>query len=439
MPAAESSSISGSLTESEPLADQRWLLIERIVATIPFQKSTRLRDLLRYMAEQSIRGLHAELTEQRIGTAVFHKPVRYSPVEDSSVRVQVRQLRLKLHEYFDGEGRGETLVVEIPKGSYTTIFRLRESYAAKPAGESLTPDSIPAVPKKKSRLQIEVALPWGIASCLAVAMLVLLWMRPTAARPPASPPWPLSSVFSNDLETRAIVADTNYGMMRIVSGRSASLDEYLRSNFHAQPRAREMTSRESLLMSYISDSLLTSYADLIVVNTLGNLAGAERSRLMIRSARDLHLRDIRTGNFILVGSPGSNPWVSLFEPRLSFVEREGVVGESNKYFENLHPQPGEKKIYEGLKDTGSAGADYATISLLPTESGHGNVLLIQGLQQESTEAAGLFLADAEQRERLLKAVGAAPGQTVYFEALIRTQNMDGTPDAASIMAVRILH
>src|ERR1700691_5620385 len=86
--------------------DERWQLIERILATSPFQKSVRLPDLLRYMAERSIHGHPEDLTEHRIGSAVFGKPADYSPTEDSSVRVHVRQLRLKLHEYFDSpEGR----------------------------------------------------------------------------------------------------------------------------------------------------------------------------------------------------------------------------------------------------------------------------------------------------------------------------------------------
>ena len=104
-------------------ADIRWQLIERITASPPFQKSTRLRDLLRFMAERTIHGHPQDLTEHRIGSAVFGKPDDYSVVEDSSVRVHVRQLRLKLHEYFDGEGRDETCIVEIPKGAYTTVFR----------------------------------------------------------------------------------------------------------------------------------------------------------------------------------------------------------------------------------------------------------------------------------------------------------------------------
>src|SRR5207253_7149506 len=74
-------------------SDQRWQLVQRIVASPPFQKSGRLRDLFQYITEQTIHGYGHELTEQHIGEAVFHKPSGYSPLEDSSVRVHARQDR----------------------------------------------------------------------------------------------------------------------------------------------------------------------------------------------------------------------------------------------------------------------------------------------------------------------------------------------------------
>ena len=92
------------------MVDPRWQLIERITASPPFQKSARIRELLRYMAERTLHGQAQDLTEHRIGSAVFGKPQDYSVVEDSSVRVHIRQLRLRLHEYFDGEGRNETRI-----------------------------------------------------------------------------------------------------------------------------------------------------------------------------------------------------------------------------------------------------------------------------------------------------------------------------------------
>src|SRR6266853_296813 len=129
--ASPQTSVSQPPVTDDLLGDERWRLVQRIVSSTPFQKSTRLRDLLQYVSEQTIHGNAHELTEQHIGNALFHKPSDYSPLEDSSVRVHARQLRLKLHEYFDEEGRNEPVILNIPKGSYAPVFR--------PAAKAATP------------------------------------------------------------------------------------------------------------------------------------------------------------------------------------------------------------------------------------------------------------------------------------------------------------
>ena len=70
--------------------------MERIAQTEPFRKSTRLPPLIRYLARCSITGDRDGLTEQMIGRAVFGKSKDYTTAEDGSVRVYVRQLRLRL-------------------------------------------------------------------------------------------------------------------------------------------------------------------------------------------------------------------------------------------------------------------------------------------------------------------------------------------------------
>jgi hypothetical protein len=75
----------------------------------------------------------------RTGTAAFGKAWDYSPIEDSSVRAHARQFRLKLHEYFDSEGRDETMIVETPKGAYTNIFRATKHAEVEP---------VPIVPRQ---------------------------------------------------------------------------------------------------------------------------------------------------------------------------------------------------------------------------------------------------------------------------------------------------
>lgn len=414
-------------------SDSRWLLIERITASPPFQKSARLRDLLRFLAERTLHGHHQDLTEHNIGHVVFGKPKDYSVVEDSSVRVHVRQLRLKLHEYFDGEGRGERYIVEIPKGAYSTLFRAVEPEASEAA---------PPVPRTRWQKPLMRWLPWALAALFLVTTVVAR-LRPTSAGSQA-PPWPLSALFHQpNSPVQVVVADINYGMMRLVEEQPVTLEQYLSPSYRGgSPIVNDHpTPREARVARYLSGSLLTSYADLVTVSNLMRLAGNSSDWLAVRSARELHPRELETGNFVFIGSPSSNPWVSYFQGKLNFQEREGVVGESPKFFQNLHPKPGEQDTYRGLAFTGSAGTDYATISLLPLPSGRGSVLILQGLQQEGTEAAGLFLADAENRRKLEQALGfsGAPKQPVYFEALIRTDAIAGSSNATSIVSARLLH
>src|SRR5882757_802189 len=146
--------------------DERWQLVQRIVCSAPFQKSTRLRELLQYLVEQTLHGNAHELTEQHIGNALFHKPSDYSPLEDSSVRVHVRQLRLKLHEYFNEDGRNEPVILEIPKGSYAPVFRAAQK--AEMLLAAVEPKTIAAVAWPRWAM-----LPWGLCALLALTCGVL--------------------------------------------------------------------------------------------------------------------------------------------------------------------------------------------------------------------------------------------------------------------------
>lgn len=417
-------------------ADERWQLVQRIVSSAAFQKSTRLRELLQHISERTIHGCSQELTEQQIGEVLFHKPSGYSPLEDSSVRVHVRQLRLKLHQYFDEEGRGEPLILEIPKGSYSPHFRA----ASRPIAP---PIEIAPLREAGFRIRPRLLFPWVLCAVMAIACLALLFQlrSGTAADAgvrPAILPWPFSQVFDKHHQTAVVVADSNYGMSRILTSQPGSLDQYLRRQFADAPEMRRVIPAGSPFDEYISNSTLTSFADVSDVVTLVKMAGSLQNQVAIRYPRDLRIRDLDHENFIFIGSPASNPWVSLFQDKLNFRESEGAVGNSVKAFLNLHPQPGEQARYEGLRWTGTGGEDYATISLLPNATHDGSVLILQGLQQEGTEAAGRFLADEQSRQQLRHALGlnSVGSEDVWFEALIRSRTVSGAPNSTTLIAVR---
>lgn len=418
------------VSSQELRKDPRWQLVERILATEPFRKSARSCDLLRYLAERAILNQSDDLTETKLGHALFGKAIDYSPTEDSTVRVHVRQLRLKLHEYFDGDGRNESWVVEIPKGSYSATFRLRE------AETQLSRE-------KQTRPQFMQILPWGLAVAFLLTT-ILAWNHRYEAHIPQTAPWPLATLFQNGNQpVQIVVADANYGMLNLMNGHQASLQDYLSPAYRTgqEPRGVPETEGEQRIRQYLSRSILTSYADLAVVDSLLRLDGLDRSRLVLRPAKSLQARDMEDGSFVLIGGPASNPWVSYFQDRLNFRERNDSKGRSAACFDNVLPAVGEPQSYCGLPFTGSSGVDYATISLLPLSSSHGSTLIIQGLQQEGTEAAGAFLADPANRQKLQSMLGVSSTDRapVYFEALLQIKSVQGAPiGETSIVTARRL-
>lgn len=420
--------------EQDLTSDPRWELIQRILQSPPFQKSANLHGLLPYLAEHSIRGEREVLTERQIGRAAFGKPEDYSPAEDSAVRVHVRQLRLRLHEYFAHAGPSESLLVEIPKGSYALEFTPKYG-----TPEIVAPQPVPIAPSKETTSTR--AFPWRDLllwiALAAAALCAMGWYRAVKANASSHAiPWPLNAVIQPNQETRVIVSDSS-SMLRLLGDKELTLDQYLQPDFRSSLIPPHLPPNLARLVDYISGSQLTSFADLVVASSIARLGARSGNTIQITSARNLNLRDLEEGNYVFIGSPTSNPWVGLFTGRLNFqVVEEGVGGKMS--FLNKKPLSGEQERYEGLPRTGSAGEEYATISLLPTSTGHGNVLILQGLRQEGTEALGELLQSSEYRAQLQKTlhISGDASKPVYFEALIHARVVAGAPVSISIVATR---
>lgn len=416
-------------------SDPRWKLVERILLTAPFQSSTNLHGLLSYLAERSIQSSGEPPTERQIGIAVFGKASDYSPAEDSAVRVHIRQLRLRLHEYFAQEGRKETLRVEIPRRSYTLEFHetIPELLPLVAPPLPVKPIPHPAPDVSRPGAAAQKVLLWLALTVAAVCAVG--WYHAAAGVAHARAPWPLNTVIQQGQQTRVVVSDSSL-MLRLVGQHQITLDEYLQPGYRKSLIPPNLPDNLERLTDYVLESQLASFADLSTIAALMKVAGPLDKQVVITSARDLDRRDLEQGNYVFVGSPTSNPWVALFADKLNFQEVEQDVG-GRIYFLNRNPLPGEKTQYEGLESTGSTGEDYATISVLPGPIGQGNVMVLQGLRQEGTEALSALLADAGDRDRLQKAVQrGAQSSSPYFEALIRSQAVAGAPVSVNIVAVR---
>src|SRR5437879_6210629 len=106
--------------------DSRWDVVQKVAGSAAFHRSPRLRELLIYICDRALQNRPQDLREQQIGCAVFGRKQDYNPGEDNIVRVEIRQLRKRLDEYFAGEGKDDTFVILIPKGAYVPVFEPRE-------------------------------------------------------------------------------------------------------------------------------------------------------------------------------------------------------------------------------------------------------------------------------------------------------------------------
>jgi serine/threonine-protein kinase len=99
--------------------------VDRILASRIFSRSDRLTRFLRFSVEQTLAGHGGQLKEQLIGVEVFDRKPDYDPRIDPIVRVEARRLRTKLKAYYTSPGRGDCILVGLPKGTYVPVFRSR--------------------------------------------------------------------------------------------------------------------------------------------------------------------------------------------------------------------------------------------------------------------------------------------------------------------------
>lgn len=100
--------------------------VQRISESAAFKHSERRQNFLRYIVEEALAGRADRLKGYVIATEVFGRPSSFDPQIDPIVRIEAGRLRDKLHEYYATEGRADTIVIDLPKGSYVPAVRMTE-------------------------------------------------------------------------------------------------------------------------------------------------------------------------------------------------------------------------------------------------------------------------------------------------------------------------
>lgn len=400
-------------------------LLERIAASAAFQKSQRARELLEYLGKRSIEESEHPPREQEIGVAVFGRPPGYDTAQDTLVRVQASQLRKKLDQYFEEEGRHETLRVKLPKGSYTLQFY--EHQEAPAAGAARQP-----FPVRHARLG------WVLGAALLV-LSASLWVanRRLEARleaglgphPAVDELW--RQMFGNGHQTHLLLSDLGLLPLQDALQRHITLEQYQNRGFGAlaEREIADPVLRSAVLNFF--NRYPTTVADASAARRLGLLFALNGLPLDVLSARDANIGMVSAGNVVLLGSRRGNPWVGVYEDQLNF---QTVFTEPPRRasFRNTKPLPGEQPEYP----VEWSRIGYCRVAWLDSLKDGGAALLISGTDVNSSDAGVEFITTESRVRELRRALGAGSGPMPHFEVLLKTYLARNSVSRYELVSVR---
>ena len=98
--------------------------LEKLRFSGAFSRSSSLFAFLFYVVEETLAGRGETLKELVIGDALYSRSTPYDPRIASTVRVEARRLRRKLADYYDREGRADSVRIDLPTGGYRPVFAM---------------------------------------------------------------------------------------------------------------------------------------------------------------------------------------------------------------------------------------------------------------------------------------------------------------------------
>jgi hypothetical protein len=437
--------------------EERQALVERIAGSNELRRAARLRAFLLYVWGRAAADPAVVIHETEIGSAVFGRPEFYDTAVDNIVRVNATELRKRLEKYFADEGAHEQLVLEIQRGGYVPVIRRRiaqEAPAAEPApapaateaaplnGGATEPASVAELAPAAVQPPISTAtLRWWQTACvlLALGCAGLFWwahtlgsqLEPWKADPALRAFW--SQFFDSGVETDVVLADTSFGVAEDIMQRTSPLPDYLNYNYKRYADSPELPQARREDLQQVLNRNNGSDADFRVSQQILSLTGGP-GRFNLKFAREYTADAAKHHNIVLIGSRESNPWVGLFSDRLNFnIDYDPV--QHMPIVSNRSPQPGEDKSYAVPQNRPDSSTGYAVIAFLPDVSGHGKVLIIEGTDSQATGAAGDFVTSPDSLGAFEQKFPA--GSVPFFEVLLHTSQLSGTPLHAEILAYRI--
>jgi hypothetical protein len=379
------------VTEAGPSIEERRAEVQRVLESPQFRRTPKLQRFLELVCDYYFQNKAHEINEFLIATEAFGKGPGFDPSQDSLVRVRAREVRRRLREHYQSDGKGSRLILDIPLGHYVPGFTVVESRRSEK----------PSRPFKASGFML------GATALVCILALFLtdrerrqlLGASALAAARSTPAQTPLLSRFWNrflesDVPTLLVLSNPDVGECKpgpAAADASPCPDEY------------------------------TGMGEAVALHLVTNLFKSAKQTLIVKQSRMVNADDIKRYNLILLGGKSVNAWTRRLGNDLS-----------------LQPETDLGQRYATVFDqkTSELIRDRALIALRKdTATGHW-LLFLYGKHSQGTQAA----AEASSNERFLSQLKwpwpAAPFPD-SFRILVGVNVNDGIPQDPMPAAVRV--
>jgi hypothetical protein len=423
--------------------------IDRVLASDTLRASEVLRRLLRFLADKTFSGEAEQLKEYSIGLDALGKPPDYDPRQDAAVRLQASRLRQKLDDYYRFEGKEDTVVIELPKGRFKIVWRLKSPDFA-PAVVSTPPVVIPAPPVAEPVLRaappasnkwrsIAVGLALAASALAALSCWALLRV-PKVGPAAAKPATELNLLWGSFISSphRLLIAYSDPLFVRFQ--REGSPDVLFRKREVVTWDEAVKSSEFSILSRALGKPVpKPSYdyavrSELISTFVLSQFFASRRSDISLTSIGELSWQQFADND------------VFLLAPRFKINERQTelpvkpafIVSEAG--IRNLQPRPGEPAVYPDAPLHGeSAGETIELVSVLPGPLGRTRIASVTGNRAWGVIGAVQSLTDPVFARVVVQKLSEHPGEIPpYYQLVMKVRYRDGTPTSASYVTHRAL-
>jgi hypothetical protein len=416
--------LASSLAQQDRTADHKEKReeVQRLIRSPLLHGSEALCHLLQYLAEHALESPQIPTKEYQIATEVFGRPPNFDPRLDSTVRVQTSRLRSKLAEYYATSRTEDAWQIEIPKGSYSLLFKKR---VVKEAAPVPAPVVVPAPAPSP--------LPGGLRAIFwlvigaAVASTAFLIFRPGRHVDVQSPP---------NAPASALVT---FWQTAVPHSEPSPLVVFSNAEFVGRPETglRYRRPGESVLEGIFDG--YTGVGEVIAIHALDDLFQHLGRRFLLKRGRLLNWDDTKDRDLIFVGSPSENEALRDLPQNKDFVferpdsgPRRGDLG-----IRNLHPRATEQDWYFGSSGLPMT-QDYALIELGDGASAAQRMLLLAGTSTFGTQGAVEFACREDKTTALISALSQlGPTKRLSrMSVLLRVKVEGGVPLDSEIVAVR---